>query len=1070
MDSVNKDKKFPPQFLDKLTAIREQIISIFTKESSKVSSDGPTEVPYFELLFNLNKESINENIDNLIDWASKDSKRLMVRSTGKEDTKDNANAGGNDSIPNVEPNNKSVMLAIGKVIASYFSEKSFTQRLRVGDQTIFELPLMPVLIQEMSGEVPGGEKEYNDIPSVGVMYTEEPEGSLFKTHALNLQEPETFSGITQIQAAYGHNEAVVTGSVAVDTYYVDANGMIYYVVKKKKSRLIPSQSFPGTLEAVNNPKAIQSKPALSEAMILGLKILAKALEDFYKWPMDVEFVVKGNVINIVQARPINYKNGIAEPSYLKDLDKIKNEKFTCKTIGSAGGAVLNITNSDQVIFDDTLGAALVKYINNEKPDKVKCIIVKEEPPATSHEAAIFRGEGKAVIQLSLSLDDIQSLCSNELTIDVQQGLIIKDHVNESYIITGWINYPIPPVASILVPVSPQKQMLSSVGKVNIGKKENLNREKIADLLKKIKETEGETAINNVKKLLVELLLEQSSAKSTIEEKPELGVFHLVQSKQLNRYVQTLASVIDLTLEKTDLRRLFGFQFIQAAISQPFSESIVDGYSFDQVAHILKEESELYKTTKDPYSIQYLKVKKNIFSENVEKDWSDFVLKLEVESKKNKSEKTSPRQFFNKFLVKLNELDLLPMWLNVSFPALYNSNNIDKSIELFVSEYQKSKEMFDVLAKKYQMLKGFDVSDFAKPDKFDKKLKFLSNEFLDYFCGEDFKKSFSEASSNLSKMAALQAMKLFVETFDSSIKALKGSAEFELSKKVIKFKEILLKYYSLFEVWANLCTDKQKEDLAPKEFASYVLSKLFDDTEKKLSRLETFNQYVAMHKNNLLVVDASGDESYLKRQIFGSSSKAYSVASAVLGTGLTIGETTDATMPKTLEDFFTFIHQNILVILSTLNLNIQIDDKYLPAKFVSICSEIKNSVGTEISIGTGIYAIKTKISFLGIEFDVNKKTITYFYNMPLRGHSCFFNVAFNKLNGSVKLVASFMFLYSDGVQQKALIDFAELEKYTYNPKPLAIDFKWDLNTLNDVKKAIESIKDLAYKTIITEWDW
>ncbi len=49
---------------------------------------------------------------------------LMVRSTGKEDTREMANAGGNESIANVAPTMAAVAQAAKEVVISYFSEKS----------------------------------------------------------------------------------------------------------------------------------------------------------------------------------------------------------------------------------------------------------------------------------------------------------------------------------------------------------------------------------------------------------------------------------------------------------------------------------------------------------------------------------------------------------------------------------------------------------------------------------------------------------------------------------------------------------------------------------------------------------------------------------------------------------------------------------------------------------------------------------------------------------------------------------------------------------------------------------
>ena len=74
--------------------------------------------------------------------------RLMVRSSGKEDTKELANAGGNVSVANVEPSIVPFLTALKAVVISYFGEKSLKQRLLAGDASLFDkVPFTPVVVQ-----------------------------------------------------------------------------------------------------------------------------------------------------------------------------------------------------------------------------------------------------------------------------------------------------------------------------------------------------------------------------------------------------------------------------------------------------------------------------------------------------------------------------------------------------------------------------------------------------------------------------------------------------------------------------------------------------------------------------------------------------------------------------------------------------------------------------------------------------------------------------------------------------------------------------------------------------------
>ena len=140
-EEVLRTKKWPPGFLMDCALLRSQIEEaverIIVKEQSKTLDQ------IFE----------SSGLDELITDAAQRKERLMVRSTGREDTKEFANAGGNTSVSNVIPDSNIVLLGIKEVITSYFGEKSLKQRLGVGDPSLFdETPFTPVLIQRMIGE------------------------------------------------------------------------------------------------------------------------------------------------------------------------------------------------------------------------------------------------------------------------------------------------------------------------------------------------------------------------------------------------------------------------------------------------------------------------------------------------------------------------------------------------------------------------------------------------------------------------------------------------------------------------------------------------------------------------------------------------------------------------------------------------------------------------------------------------------------------------------------------------------------------------------------------------------
>jgi hypothetical protein len=92
---------------------------------------------------------------------------LMVRGSGAEDTAEMANAGGNYSAAGVAMESRAISAAMGKVVASYHSPLSMTQR-EIAGQNIKEKPITPVSTQVMIGEVDVKKPDENAIPYQGL--------------------------------------------------------------------------------------------------------------------------------------------------------------------------------------------------------------------------------------------------------------------------------------------------------------------------------------------------------------------------------------------------------------------------------------------------------------------------------------------------------------------------------------------------------------------------------------------------------------------------------------------------------------------------------------------------------------------------------------------------------------------------------------------------------------------------------------------------------------------------------------------------------------------------------------
>lgn len=397
----------------------------------------------------------------LQEWIAKQNPEfVIVRSTGKEDSDTNSNAGGNASIPFVKPNAKDISKAIGEVIASYFDVKSIKQRITAGDPTLFtEEPFMPVLIQNMIGESVGGVGTIDEeVPRSGVMFT---------CSAGKAQ------GLTEFAVGLGNNEGVVTSSVSVDRYLLDTSGGVTRVVQSKDTRYVAVQKTGGKFACepiVNRSNLLRNAPALPDSVAHDMKIIADYLSAQYAdklpsgapgapKPLDIEFTIKMNstgnpVIYLLQARPLVPVKKEQEPSYI-DADFIKTieaERIVKgKSLLDGGAYVRTIHSKNEIIVCDTIGQALHEFQTTAYQEQVKTVVIRKPAPGTSHEAVMLRSKGVAVLvvenmahftRVETLLDDLDE---NPMLVDLQRGIAVsgKSSFSISPIKLGYTCYPIP---------------------------------------------------------------------------------------------------------------------------------------------------------------------------------------------------------------------------------------------------------------------------------------------------------------------------------------------------------------------------------------------------------------------------------------------------------------------------------------------------------------------------------------------------------------------------------------------------------------------------------------------------
>jgi phosphoenolpyruvate synthase/pyruvate phosphate dikinase len=202
-----------------------------------------------------------------------------VRSSATgEDQPDASSAGQLDSFLNVTGAGQ-VLAHLRRCWASLFSEQAVSYRLRRSldpgpDQGEVGIA---VLVQRLI--VP---------EAAGVLFTADPVSGSRK--------------VTCIEAVLGLGEALVAGRAAADRYRVRAGRIVEAAIASKTLEVRPGEGG-GTVAAEVAP-ARRGEPALTDAQLLALERLGRALEAHLGGPQDVEWCLADGQLYVVQSRPI----------------------------------------------------------------------------------------------------------------------------------------------------------------------------------------------------------------------------------------------------------------------------------------------------------------------------------------------------------------------------------------------------------------------------------------------------------------------------------------------------------------------------------------------------------------------------------------------------------------------------------------------------------------------------------------------------------------------------------------------------------------------------------------------
>ena len=200
---------------------------------------------------------------------------VAVRSSSSaEDLKDASFAGQYETILNV-CDEEQLLYALKQCWASLFSDR--VREYAAQKEISLDAFPMGILIQQMV------------FPDVS--------GVIFSLNPIT-QDPNEII----INASYGLGEAIVSGIVTPDTFIVNKETKsIMKDLGLKEVKILPLNNQ--IVEVETTPEESDSY-CLNDEGILALESVTSKLEEFYEFPVDIEFAIKDDTIFVLQSRPI----------------------------------------------------------------------------------------------------------------------------------------------------------------------------------------------------------------------------------------------------------------------------------------------------------------------------------------------------------------------------------------------------------------------------------------------------------------------------------------------------------------------------------------------------------------------------------------------------------------------------------------------------------------------------------------------------------------------------------------------------------------------------------------------
>jgi pyruvate,water dikinase len=261
------------------------------------------------------------------------------------------------------------------------------------------------------------------------MVNAEKAGVMFTVH------PSTGEEQILLEAAWGLGEAVVSGTVTPDTYWVDKKtGKVFNCNISEKNTMFTKDPEAGKTVQLDVPEDLKNKRVLSDEEIAALTKLGARIQEHYDFPQDTEWAMENGRVFMLQSRPITTlgMNNGTEAKEGAGEERTIITKGLGASPGMASGTVKIVKDTDEL---DKVGNGDILVTIMTTPDMVPAMkrangIITDEGGVTCHAAIVSRELGISCVVGTG--DATKILKENEMvTLDGNKGIVYKGKFEEA---------------------------------------------------------------------------------------------------------------------------------------------------------------------------------------------------------------------------------------------------------------------------------------------------------------------------------------------------------------------------------------------------------------------------------------------------------------------------------------------------------------------------------------------------------------------------------------------------------------------------------------------------------------